>query len=1076
MASLEIKLLSSFQVTLNGRTVTDFATDKVRALFAYLVVEHTCPHRRESLAALLWPEQPDKRARQNLRQALSNLRQVLGDHENDQPFLLIDRNDIQLNPQADVRLDAAEFSALGAACANHRHQQISSCLPCLQRLKTMIDLYQGDFLTGFLPDNSVSFEEWTLLKREWLHGQAIEALTLLADYAEKRGDYAAARRYAQQQVQLEPWREEAHRQLIRLLAQNGQRSAALAQYAACRRALAQELGVPPTTETEHLYQKIRRTDLPAADPPTTSLPLAPTPFVGRAVERAELSEMLANPDCRLITLIGPGGVGKSRLALQVAEEHRGLYADGLFWVDLSVLQNSDQIVPTLAQILGLALHGQESPQRQLLNYLHPKWLLLVLDSAEHLPELAIAAESLLNEAPHLTLFVTSRQRLALREEWVYEVGGLEYPETAVTEQTSQHEAITFFLQQVQRTQRHFRPTATDFAALGDICRFVEGMPLALELAAAWIPERSCAAVAQELAAGLDMLTSSLRNAPKRQHSIRATFAHSWALLTQAERYGFAQLSLFQGGFEAAAAVQVAAVDSSMLGSLLNKSLVRCGGNGRYQLHTLIRQFATEKLSELDNLDATAARHAAYYTLFLAAYESALKGAGQENALIAIDQELANIRQAWQWAVAHLDTDGQAARTILHNMLESLNQYYCLRSWYHEGTAVFNQAITTLQKATNGQDDLLLGKLLARQARCLEFTAPAAEAYAFYQQSLTLFRNVDAVDETALPLYGLGYMTHLQGEYETARHYFMDSLACYKKIGDSWGIATALSGLCLSLRRQGSYTEARQAGEQSLTIRRALGDQRGIASSQNNLGLILCALGEYDAAETALLESAAICRAIKHTVGTANAYTSLIHVSLRRGNHVEALRFQEEALHLFQQVGDLWGVAIAYNNLGQIMLESGKANEACALFSKGVVVYRQVNIQAGLANTLNNLGQASFVLGDVLAAARYFCEALEIALSIGDVPIALEIITRTAVLWQQHEKTSRPLVLMAFALRQPELLAETRQTAAVENAKLHTKFSPEAVSAAEKEAAALDLPSIAAEARLALQDLTAGIVK
>jgi DNA-binding SARP family transcriptional activator len=358
--SLKVTLFASFQVWLNGISITDFATNKARALLVYLVVERQQPHRREQLAAMFWPDQPDARARKSLQQALTHLRQALGDDDqNATPFLLVERQDVQFNPQADLWLDVAQFAELVAANERHHHRQPAQCLPCLRRLETMLALYDADFLAGFSLHDSMPFEKWLLLKREWFHCQAMEALGYLADFYERRGEFASARRYAQKMVHLEPWCEEAHRQLMRLLAYEGQRSAALAQYKACRRALKREFGLDPTSKTNNLHRAIRDGVLLADSGQAAPLPAMVTPFVGRKAECAELAEMLANPDGRLVTVVGPGGVGKTRLALQTAADHLGVYADGVCWVALATVHSVALIIPTLAQALGFVLYGKE---------------------------------------------------------------------------------------------------------------------------------------------------------------------------------------------------------------------------------------------------------------------------------------------------------------------------------------------------------------------------------------------------------------------------------------------------------------------------------------------------------------------------------------------------------------------------------------------------------------------------------------------------------------------------------------------------------------------------------------------
>jgi DNA-binding SARP family transcriptional activator/predicted ATPase len=1067
MASLKIYLLDAFHVELDGRSVTDFTTDKVRALLAYLAVERRRPHRRDRLAALLWPDQDDHHARHNLRQALSSLRHALHDADDDpRPYLLVDRQEIQLNPAADLWLDVAAFTALAERCQSHRHRAVACCLPCLHRLEEMVCLYTGDFLAGFNLTDNTPFEEWALLKREWLHCQTVEALAVLADFHERRGDTALARQMTQRQVSMEPWREEAHRQLIRLLAEDGLRSAALAQFERCRRALLDELGTTPTNETTELYAAIRddryqpeRIDQKAVN----GIPLPATPFIGRVDELADLAGRLALPETRLITLIGPGGIGKSRLAMTTAAAHCGLFADGVHWIELASLFTAAQIIPAVAHRLGLVLTGQGSAETQLLAYLRAKRLLLVLDNAEHLPELADMAARWLANAPGLVLFVTSRERLALREEQRFELIGLRFAADALqVPDAPLSDAVQLFIESAQRQRRTFTPSLVELQAIAEICRLVEGMPLALELAAAWTEERSCADIARTLAQGITLPPAGWRNSPKRQYTVEAAFDYSWQLLTAADQFAAIQLALFRGGFTVAAAQVVAGVTQAALARLTGKSFLRRVGDSRYQMHELLRQFVAHKLAARpEQAAATAARHAAYYLDYLSAQEKGLKGERQEEALAAVDGEMGNIRLAWHWVTAQMAAGQEEAAAAIQRGTESLFLFHTLHCWYQTGAALFEQAAMAVNPDLPAAT-LLRGELLARQARCLEFTAPPEEATALYRESLACFQAAAAEDEQALPLYGLGYMAYIQGDYAASADFLQRSRTGYRAVADLWGEANVLSALCQTRRRQGAFVEARQAGEESLAIRQAIGDRRGVASSQNHLAFIYCAAGQYAAAQAAWLESVAICRVLGHTVGVANALTGLCQVAFHQKDYPGAIQCQQEALALYRQVGDTWGEAIAYNNLGQLILAQGDAARAQQLLQEGITLYRQLGMKTGLAHTLSNLAQAYSQLGRMGAAAQALSEALQLATAVGDRPIILEGLARAAILWRQQHADLRPLAVLSFVRQQPEMLQETRLEIEPHFLAWQTALTPVETAVVEETAAAWSLTAVTAE--------------
>lgn len=364
MAQLLLTCLGEFQVTLAGAPLTAFPTDKVQALLVYLVVEGQ-EHPRAELAQFLWPGYREESARHSLRQSLHRLRQLLPDAEvapsgrspGGAPWLLLTRQTVQINPAALVSSDVATFGALLAQVAAHAHPALAHCPPCLASLRQAVDLYRGDFLAGFTVADSAPFEEWRRVKQEQLHLQALDALTRLANAAESAGDEEGALWAAQRQLALEPWLESAHRQVMRILAQRGQRAAAVAQYNRCKQVLAEELRVAPDAETTALYEQIQRggfdkvargqgdtatvshpptpsprsaelTSKPHPFIPSPNFPVFDTPLVGRAQALAEIEALLQRPGLRLLTLVGPGGMGKTRLAVEVGQQ----ILDSRFWI------------------------------------------------------------------------------------------------------------------------------------------------------------------------------------------------------------------------------------------------------------------------------------------------------------------------------------------------------------------------------------------------------------------------------------------------------------------------------------------------------------------------------------------------------------------------------------------------------------------------------------------------------------------------------------------------------------------------------------------------------------------------
>lgn len=956
---LEFRLLGGVEVRLASEPLHTLTAVKPRALLVYLAVTGR-PSTRDKVAGLLWADMSRSEARTNLRQALSLLKRML-------PGLLrITRLEVSLQTEA-TTVDAHRFQTFLQQAQNADAPQKMALL------EAGAALYAGYFLDGFSVPDSLPFEEWLLLERERLHRLAVQALHTLAVHHSLRRNVAAGLRYTGRLLQLEPWREESHRQMMRLLAWDGQVTAALAQYEQCREMLQEALALDPMPETTALYEHI----LALRDGPRHNLPLSATPFVGRQEELAELRNWLQEPACRLITISGGGGMGKTRLALAAAAQQRPLFLDGVYFLDLSGLTEGAQLTAALAATVQLPQAGGDSEARRLVDALRSQEMLLLLDSAEHL---LVTDESrrvlldllarLLAAAPALKLLVTSRERLHLAEEWLFVLDGLRLPPPDAAE-IAAYDSVQLFRQAAGKANRHFRLTGNEEAVL-ELCRLVEGSPLALTLAAALTANQSCRQVTEALRTNQRLLSSPTHNVPHRLRSVQATLDYSWQMLSGAERRLLARLALFCGGFERKAAAAVAGAGSGGLQRLLDKSLLQ-QEEGRYRLHELTRHFAAARLAEMTLTEEAGSRHSHYYLELLATEGEALNGPEMARAAAAIQTDLDNVRQAWQWAVQRILEPASMADLSLSS--QALARFCITTNQFATGEALLEKAVSAVQPRAADEAALrpLLACLLTALAQVL-MVHRLYERAAMVAQSARQWAERCAQTELSIRA-GLCYgaILYQQGRYQEALSPIEAGIARARQVGLPHLEARGLQYKGSVAYYQADYRQAEAAYVQALAYYEPLAPRfpRQRSGLLNNIGNVALQLADYERASMYYHEALALRQATDQSpLGGIVTVDNLGLVHLRRGEAKTARAYFEKALRLYRQTGNRQGESRVLGNLASLHLQQKEYERARQLAEEDLALMQSIGRQAQLAARLVRLAAIHHGLGQLRRARRY----------------------------------------------------------------------------------------------------------
>jgi predicted ATPase/DNA-binding SARP family transcriptional activator/Tfp pilus assembly protein PilF len=962
------------------------------------------PHSRETLAGLLWGDKPEANAKASLRKALSDLRKLFDD------ALIITRQTVAFNRDSSYWLDVEVFESALAEDEPASEE--------LHPLREAVELYRGDFLEGLSVRQALGFEEWALSEREHLRQLVIQALHRVSVACTARGEYDAGIEYANRLLALEPWQEEAHRQLMILLNRSGQRNAALAQYETCRQLLAEELGVEPLPETQALYHRLktRREGAPHNLPPQATL------FVGRQAELAQIAHHLDRDDCHLLTLTGAGGIGKTRLALQAAGQALNAFSDGVYFVPLARISSSESLVPTIGEAIDCPLSGEADVKRQLLNYLRQKDMLLVLDNFEHLlssPGGNGSGRGLLLEmikrAPKLKLLVTSRERLNLQAEWILTVEGLPYPptEAALAEET--FEAMDLFVQGARRVRPDF-DLSVEWLEVARICRLLEGMPLGIELAATWVSIMSCAEVAEELTRGLDLLSTTLHDVPARHKSLEVVFDYSWHMLSEPERDAFRDLSVFRGGFDLQAAQEIAGASLSTLAGLVNKSLLRVVSPGQYDMLEPLKQYAAAKLAEsvTPSLSNIQDRHGRYYLSFLQAREEQLQSDVQSKTLEDVNAAFEDIQVAWYWAVDHGHFD------LVEQVCRGLVLFCIIRSRYQIGNTLFEYAISpleTLPDTENSPEHLVLGKLLACRGKLLDSWGEHPTARTVLEKSLRICTACEP-GWTGFILHSLGMVAVAQGEGEQAKQFAQESLNLCRNLCSPWDEAWALLTLGSAAYFLGEYTPGLQYTQQSLDLHRQIGNRHGEAACYNILGLLIC--GQYES-ETSKYET---------------------------DRYGEAREYFRQNLAIRRAIGDRRGEAAALHNLGYIHFKSQRYDKARARFEASLKISKMIDSLTLMAATGMWIGMLALEQQDFPNARRHLVKALRIAYENHALTRVTDVLYRIGDLLQRTGKSEAAVEYLTFVRYHSATDDRVRNEAEDILAELAAVLPPEVLEAAQ----------------------------
>ena len=890
---LEINTLSNPEIVVGDEKVVNFISRKALALVIYLAI-NPGNRSREELADLLWSDQSQERATGNLRVVLSDIRKKVGD------YLSINRHTVSLLTNKDISVDV--------------HQLLDAIET--HNLDAAISLYKGDFLESFYLRGASGFENWQVLEREKIRLELIDGLSETIHQIMKVGRPKEAIKYLVNLTTMEPLLESAHRQLMQAYFDNGDITLALKQFEVCKQILSEELSVTPAEETLNLYAHIARNRSLETNNETVfhNLPIFTTPFIGQEEKNRELVSIISKPDVRHLSLVGPGGYGKSRLAIHLAKQMISQFPDGTFWIPLQSLDKSSELPIAIADAIGFIHQSKKDFKDELLNYLSSRQTLLILDNFEHLISGARLVSEILTTSQSVKIITTTRQKLNLHGETTYFMRGMDYPIgeelTSNVTKAKKFDAVQLFIKSARRSKPSFNPTKEDIETIARVCKLVDGMPLAIELAAGWVPVLSSREIEKEVRKGFDFLEGKVLDIEKRHQSLQAVAEGSWQMLTDAERSVFKRLSIFKGPFSRKAAENIAGAKIHDLLSLSNKSFLQKDSEGLLRVHEWLRQFGeSELIKNKEEFSRVVELFSDYYLTYLSdSWWEAWSG------------ECHRLRLEWKnISEAMLITARRGEFQLLRKGLVPFFFVSYVGEDFNKSNTVFIKLVAELEKrALSNTEHLTYALCLTLCTYFLETENKFEQIINTYDKVENLIRGHEQSSEYAWARV-IENIANFNTDWKRMYKNATQALKIFINLKDDY--AVVFTHNILASR---SFGDMKKSHSQSaLEMAKKNNGTRDIASALLELGRFEMENGDFKKAEEVLDKAYSRFTTIRSLDGMVNTSRYMGILAHKQGKYSQAKAFYEQAFELCNRAGFKSFVAECKELLGSVAIATQK---------------------------------------------------------------------------------------------------------------------------------------------------------